>query len=342
MARSGNFLQRLVKLLNRRHRLAQATAQLVGAQTQSIQHLLLARGLLLHLRQRVAGGGVDRLQRNHIFAPQRRDGPGEHGLNLRALANFPANVAGQTCLWRFAHQLQRLLHLGIGNDVEIGRLAQAHRQRLLESIVEDRITGGVGEVGKEDGILFGECSSFVGAVEKTASDQQGNHYQSNRNQYPPAAARRLLCRPSWHGGNSAVLARRLARGLATLGRHHRGGRFLLFYDVRGAGSARLGLSFQPLQIGSNVRRVLVAQLSVFLQCFIDDAFEIAWKIRIQPHRSNRGFVQNRIKQNGSRITAKREHASRHLVEHCAKGKQVSTRIKLLSFGLLGRHVGNRS
>jgi len=36
----------------------------------------------------------------------------------------------------------------------------------------------------------------VGAVEKTASHQEGNHYQSNRNQYLPAAARRLLCRHS--------------------------------------------------------------------------------------------------------------------------------------------------
>ena len=88
--------------------------------------------------------------------------------------------------------------------------------------------------------------------------------------------------------------------------------------------------------------MLVAQLAVFLQRFIDDAFEIAGKIRIQPHRSDRRFVQNRIKHDGGCITAKRKHARRHLVEHRAKGKQVSARVELLSFGLLGRHVGNRA
>ena len=162
-------------------------------------------GLLLHLRQRIAGGSVDRLQRNDIFTPQRRNGSGEHGLNVGALANFPADVAGETRVGRLAHQLQRLLHLGIRNDIEIRRLAQAHSQRLLESAVEDRITGGIGEVGEEDGIFFGEGLSLVGAVEKTASHQEGNHHQSNRNQYLPAAARRLLCHRSLPGGNGAVL-----------------------------------------------------------------------------------------------------------------------------------------
>ena len=203
--RSGNFLQRLVKLLNRGQRLAQIAAQLAGAQTQSIQHLLLARGLLLHLRQRVAGGGVDRLQRNDVFTSQRRNASREHGLNVGALANFPADVAGKTCLRRLAHQFQRLLHLGIRNDIQIRRLAQAHCQRLLESAVEDRITSGVGEVGKKDGIFFGEGLSFAGAIEKTASHQKRNHQQGNRNQYFPGAARRLLCYHSLPRGNGARL-----------------------------------------------------------------------------------------------------------------------------------------
>jgi len=157
------------------------------------------------LRSR-AGGSVDRLQRNHIRTSQRRDGTREHGLNMRALANFPADVAGKTCLRRFAHQLQRLLHLGIWNDIEIRRLAQAHSQRLLESTVEDRITGGVGEVGEQDGIFFGQGLSFVGTVEKTASYEEGNHHQSNRNQYFPGAARRLLCYRSLLGRRSAGLS----------------------------------------------------------------------------------------------------------------------------------------
>lgn len=115
--RSGNFLQGLVKFLDRCQRLAQIAAQLAGAQAQRIQHLLFARRLLLHLRQRVAGGGVDCLQRNDIFTSQRRDASREHGLNVRALAKFPADVAGKTCLGRLSHQFQRLLYLGIRNDI---------------------------------------------------------------------------------------------------------------------------------------------------------------------------------------------------------------------------------
>src|SRR5882762_9621010 len=99
---------------------------------------------------------------------------------MGALADFPANVAGDTDLRRFAHQLQGLLHLGIWNDIEIRRLAQAHSQRLLESTVEDRITGGVGKVGEENRIFFSEGLGLAGVVEKTASHQEGNHYHSNR------------------------------------------------------------------------------------------------------------------------------------------------------------------
>jgi hypothetical protein len=88
-------------------------------------------------------------------------------------------------------------------------LAQAHSQRLLESTVEDRIAGGVGKVGEQDGIFLRQGLSFVGAVEKTASHQEGNYNQSNRNQYFPAAACRLLYHRSLPGGTSARLFRRL-------------------------------------------------------------------------------------------------------------------------------------
>src|SRR5215472_1908097 len=45
-------------------------------------------------------------------------------------------------------------------------------------------------------------------------------------------------------------------------------------------STGVGVALQPLQIGSNIRCVLVAQVLVFLQTLIEDAFQFRWKVGI--------------------------------------------------------------
>jgi hypothetical protein len=57
----------------------------------------------------------------------------------------------------------------------------------------------------------------------------------------------------------------------------------------------LGIPLEPLQIGANVRGVLVAQAPVFLQTLVDDSFQFGWHLGIQPHRSHGRTFQNGIK-----------------------------------------------
>src|SRR5207244_752259 len=52
-------------------------------------------------------------------------------------------------------------------------------------------------------------------------------------------------------------------------------------------SAGLCIAFQPLQIGTYVRRVLVAKLPIFLYGLVDDTFQLCRKIGIQTHRRDR-------------------------------------------------------
>jgi hypothetical protein len=42
------------------------------------------------------------------------------------------------------------------------------------------------------------------------------------------------------------------------------------------------------------------------------------------------------------FTAERQHSRCHLIQNCAKGKQIAARVQILALGLFGRHVGNRS
>jgi hypothetical protein len=55
-----------------------------------------------------------------------------------------------------AHQLQRLIHLAVGDRVEKGRLPKLYREPLPQGVVEDRVARGVGEVGEDDGVFVGK------------------------------------------------------------------------------------------------------------------------------------------------------------------------------------------
>jgi hypothetical protein len=53
-------------------------------------------------------------------------------------------------------------------------------------------------------------------------------------------------------------------------------------------------------------------------------------------------VQNRIKQNGRRVTAKRNSAGRHLIQHGSEGEQVRPSVEFFAPCLLGRHICSRA
>ena len=74
------------------------------------------------------------------------------------------------------------------------------------------------------------------------------------------------------------------------------------------------LPLQPAQIGQYIGGMLVTRVASLL----NDALEFSVNFRIQPHRRNRCFVQNRF-ENGSRsLAAKRQRVCHHFVEDDAK------------------------
>src|SRR6267143_5785956 len=62
------------------------------------------------------------------------------------------------------------------------------------------------------------------------------------------------------------------------------------------------------------------------------------QLGIEPQWTQRWPVENRIKNNRRSISTKRHCPRGHLVQHRAEGEEVGAHIKLLSFGLLRRHV----
>ena len=76
-----------------------------------------------------------------------RDGAFHDGGGLGALANLACEFVGDAGGGGLSHVLQGLLHLAVGENVEEGRLRELSGQALAESAVENRIAGGVGEIG---------------------------------------------------------------------------------------------------------------------------------------------------------------------------------------------------
>ena len=64
-------------------------------------------------------------------------------------------------------------------------MSELHRQRLLQRIVKDRIAGGVGEVGEDDGVLLGQRRCWTRAEVETTTNQGGDDDHRSRNQNLP-------------------------------------------------------------------------------------------------------------------------------------------------------------
>src|ERR1700757_3995607 len=80
----------------------------------------------------------------------------------------------------------------------------------------------------------------------------------------------------------------------------------------------LGIAFQPLQIGANLRGVLVPEISILFQTLIDDAFQFGWQVRVQTYCRCWCPIENGFKHNARTLTTKRQGSRRHLVEHGPK------------------------
>ena len=88
--------------------------------------------------------------------------------------------------------------------------------------------------------------------------------------------------------------------------------------------------------------MLITQVAILLQSFIDDAFEFNGNFRIQAHRGGRRLVQDRVKNVARTFSAERHRARYHLIENRAEREEIGARVQLLAAHLLRRHVSHRA
>jgi hypothetical protein len=66
--------------------------------------------------------------------------------------------------------------------------------------------------------------------------------------------------------------------------------------------------------------VLVTQVVIFLQSFVDDVFQPGRHIAIQPHHRDRRAIHDGFADHRRTLAVEGHIAGCHLVEHCAKRK----------------------
>src|SRR5437899_4361661 len=104
------------------------------------------------------------------------------------------------------------------------------------------------------------------------------------------------------------------------------------------GAARVYVSLQPLQVRSQVRGGLVAQLAVFLQRPLDDLSQLGRQVAIQTQGRDRRLAEDGVEDDCRSIPWESPLTRGHFVQHRAEAEQVRARVELFSTRLLRRHV----
>ena len=164
-----------------------------------------------------------------------------------------ASSGRQPRVRRLAHQAQRLLDALLGDEAEERRLFELYRQPLAKRPVEHRVAGRVREIGEDNRVLVRE--SWRGGANR------GNLRRAMRPAGAAAAATttfQRLAMPRAVAGSALVVTRR-----------------------------RIRVALQALEVGADVRRVLVAQGAILLEALVDDALQFRRHVGIQAHRGAR-------------------------------------------------------
>ena len=164
-----------------------------------------------------------------------------------------------------------------------------------------------------------------------------------------AEARRRARAPSPSTAARAATARSIRRRLPALpvltdtAVAHRAARRR---DRYGAGRHRLatrgGVAAEPLQIGLEVPRCLVADVLVLLERLADDPFQLLGHPGIRLRGGRRIAVQDPVEHDTGRRPGEGLASRRHLVEHDPQAEEVRPRVERLAPHLLGGHVGDRT
>jgi len=115
------------------------------------------------------------------------------------------DVFGEMCVGGFAHEAKLLIHFLIGKNVEEWRLFQVCGKGLFERAVEDGVSGGVGEIGENDGVGFLEFGRAMS--DEIRADSDGGDQDCGDGWDEPSFAglfsgrrRNNLLRNGWDGG----------------------------------------------------------------------------------------------------------------------------------------------
>jgi len=78
--------------------------------------------------------------------------------------------------------------------------------------------------------------------------------------------------------------------------------------------------------------LLVAEIAVFVQTLVDDAFQFYWYFGIQPDWRGRRGIEDGLENDSRAFAPERHHTGCHFVENSAEGEQVGAGIKFFRRG----------
>ena len=127
----------------------------------------------LFLCQQITRCAVDGIEADYILPAQTCNSASDVSFCARALTEITRYFRSQLGTAGFCHQLQGAANSGIGQDVQKRGLPQLHRNRLLQGVIEDGISGRIVEVGQHQGVLLVQLRGAVRAPVQTS----GNDYR---------------------------------------------------------------------------------------------------------------------------------------------------------------------
>ncbi|HUI77606.1 MAG TPA: hypothetical protein VLY24_06805 [Bryobacteraceae bacterium] len=86
--------------------------------------------------------------------------------------------------------------------------------------------------------------------------------------------------------------------------------------------------------------MLVAQVAVFFQGFVDDRFELRRKLGVEAEWRSGIIVKDGVEQERGGGAVKWQSAGGHFVEHGTEGEDIAAPIEFLAPRLFRRHIGN--
>ena len=116
-----------------------------------------------------------------------------------------------------------------------------------------------------------------------------------------------------------------------------------FFVVDGGGlhhGAAGGFALEAFEVGAEIGSVLIAEVAVFFEGFVDDAFEFGRDFRVEANRCGRVSMENAVEYRGRSVALEREGSGGHFVENRSEREKIGPNVERFPERLLGRHVSD--